>query len=501
MFSNPFFKTEQPRESHMVEILQKYKSPKNDRQSTYSDNMLGSINESQSYFEQNSLPQVDHVFINPQPIQNYDPFQSRKEQQRITFGDNLNPQNQLQAQKQLNEDDLYVDMTHLKDKVMNMLQKYSVTMKTTDNKKQLKQQFQFDAEKVAQEYSQIIDKFNNPDVSGISVQESVLPPKKEQDLTMMFNLVEEFLIKFKNLSQNQQNQSQLLRSKIAASSHPQSVTPQQSFTPPKNHILIEQQQRFSETNQSMEKPLTSSTAAVKQKAQYQFSNYRQTEPGYSNIQQEAQQQKPLDMTIIPLIRGMDDSFYDQKSISLQRINAKLNQLKYKLQSELEKDNMPYTQKILLDMIQNLNQIIDSQDVQLAKTIVYKIENSIKQLSQNSEGSIQLYKYLNKAILHSKQKQEIFHQRQSTPVQVEYRPSEVFYQSPIKDQDILKTQQTPPRQSENSIKRIFYDTALTKKNQLPMNHPGRKYMVSDLFEEYQQSGSGDVYQFLNKKFGM
>lgn len=53
------------------------------------------------------------------------------------------------------------------------------------------------------------------------------------------------------------------------------------------------------------------------------------------------------------------------------------------------------------MIQNLNEIIDTKDEKLVKTIIFKIEQGIKQLNNNREGSMDLYKYLNKAILHSK----------------------------------------------------------------------------------------------------
>lgn len=35
--------------------------------------------------------------------------------------------------------------------------------------------------------------------------------------------------------------------------------------------------------------------------------------------------------------------------------------------------MPYTQQILIDMIQNLKEIIDTKDEKLVKTIIFKIE--------------------------------------------------------------------------------------------------------------------------------
>lgn len=34
-----------------------------------------------------------------------------------------------------------------------------------------------------------------------------------------------------------------------------------------------------------------------------------------------------------------------------------------------------------------------------------------------------------------------------------------------------------------MKRLFFDAALTQKNKLPTNHPGRTLMVSDLYEDY------------------
>lgn len=74
---------------------------------------------------------------------------------------------------------------------------------------------------------------------------------------------------------------------------------------------------------------------------------------------------------------MEDSFYDSKQITLQRTNQKLEQLKQKLHEELQKENMPYTQKILMEMIHNLTTIIDTKDHQLVKTVIYKIESGIQ----------------------------------------------------------------------------------------------------------------------------
>lgn len=41
-----------------------------------------------------------------------------------------------------------------------------------------------------------------------------------------------------------------------------------------------------------------------------------------------------------------------------------------------------------------------------------------------------------------------------------------------------------------MKRMFFDAALTQKNKLPSNHPGRNIMVSDLYEAYVKIG-GDI----------
>lgn len=45
-----------------------------------------------------------------------------------------------------------------------------------------------------------------------------------------------------------------------------------------------------------------------------------------------------------------------------------------------------------------------------------------------------------------------------------------------------------------MKRLFFDAALTQKNKLPSNHPGRNIMVSDLYEEYVKIG-GDMQKFI------
>jgi hypothetical protein len=53
------------------------------------------------------------------------------------------------------------------------------------------------------------------------------------------------------------------------------------------------------------------------------------------------------------------------------------------------------------MIDDLKAMINSEDVQLTKTIIYRIEEGIKNISDSKEGSMKLYNYLNKAIKHSK----------------------------------------------------------------------------------------------------
>ncbi|CAD8100114.1 unnamed protein product [Paramecium primaurelia] len=683
MFSNPFFKNSgasspknnvqstQQRPS-VQDIMNKYKYNPSERVSHVDEQILGSLNESSNFLNEQS--RHDKMFLNPiQPQFDLDPPPKKDAIARLTFGEeNKKFESQkLQNQRLLNENDLFDDMSHLKDKVLNMLERYSVALKAPEqqNKKNIiKHQLELDANQVAQEYSQIVDKFNNPDLSAISIADSTIPVYKEQQLTQMFNLVEEFLTKFKNISQVQQEKSQLLRSRINAG---------ESQLQTQSNKVTESEKQFTfQSNQSSKH----SSHAVKNKAQAQFAqsitvgqsnltsnNYQQTFNKTNGIQQQSPTktntfqsvptiiptyeqksipaQQPitqLDMTVYNQFPKMDDSFYDQKQISMQRINSKLSTLKDKLQKELQKDNMPYTQKILGEMISNLQEIINTQDYQLVKTIIFRIEQGIQQLSNNKEGSINLYKYINKALLNSKMKTDLFTQRASMPVHAlqEQRNSSTTmsslnnYQTPAKiengntnqqididrnfdkkqrDQRHLvehnlyfdqrlsnlnkpdipkpkqyinqiaspnsgyesrgsvnyerkqddhktysqdarlsyqlqfesrpsinieqryssnepkniyyateyqrKTEQSSfqesqkftqeriseiqiqsdmQRPSEQTIKRLFFDAALTQKNKLPSNHPGRNIMVSDLYEEYVKKG-GDMQKFIQQQF--
>ncbi|CAD8108996.1 unnamed protein product [Paramecium sonneborni] len=696
MFQNPFFKSggaSSPKNNQQLtqqrpsvqDIMNKYKQNPQERVSHVDEQILGSLNESSNFLNEQS--RHDKMFLNPiQPQFDLDPLPKKDAIARITFGEeNKKFESQkLQSQRLLNENDLFDDMSHLKDKVLNMLERYSVALKAPEqqNKRNnIKQQLELDANQVAQEYSQIVDKFNNPDLSAISIADSTIPPYKEQQLTQMFNLVEEFLTKFKNISQQQQEKSQLLRSRINAGESQLQV-----------NKPIESDKQFTfQSNQSSRH----SSQAVKNKAQAQFAQtitvgqsnlttnvyQQQTFNKNNGSQQQQQQQSPtksnilqstipiyeqksiptqqpqsqqLDMTVYTQFPKMDDSFYDQKQISIQRINQKLHSLKQKLQQELQKENMPYTQKILNEMISDLQEIINTQDYQLVKTIIFRIEQGIQQLSNNKEGSINLYKYINKALVNSKMKTDLFTQRASMPVHTQLEQRNTLntmsslnsYQTPAKientnnthliqkidldrnfekkerDQrhlddhnlyfeqrlsnlnkpDIPKPKQqsyinqtTSPnsgyesrgsveydrkqqdhktqsqdarlsyqlqfesrpsinfeqryssnepkniyyatdvqrrseqstfqetqkfnqerksevqrisenslrqsdmqRPSEQTIKRLFFDAALTQKNKLPSNHPGRNIMVSDLYEEFVKIG-GDMHKFIQQQF--
>ncbi|CAD8088185.1 unnamed protein product [Paramecium primaurelia] len=691
MFSNPFFKNSgasspknnvqstQQRPS-VQDIMNKYKYNPSERVSHVDEQILGSLNESSNFLNEQS--RHDKMFLNPiQPQFDLDPPPKKDAIARLTFGEeNKKFESQkLQNQRLLNENDLFEDMSHLKDKVLNMLERYSVTLKAPEqqNKRNtIKHQLELDANQVAQEYSQIVDKFNNPDLSAISIADSTIPVYKEQQLTQMFNLVEEFLTKFKNISQVQQEKSQLLRSRINAG--------ESQLQPQSNKAKDSEKQFTFQSNQSSKH----SSQAVKNKAQAQFAqsitvgqsnlNYQQsftktngsqqqsptktssfqsvpnTIPTYEQKSIPAQQPiTQLDMTVYTQFPKMEDSFYDQKQMSIQRINIKLQTLKQKLQQELQKENMPYTQKILNEMISSLQEIINTQDYQLVKTIIFRIEQGIQQLSNNKEGSINLYKYINKALINSKMKTDLFTQRASMPIhaQTEQRNSSTTmssfntYQTPAKiengnikitqkvdidrnfekkerdqrhleehniyfDQrlsnlnkpDIIKHKQQSyvnqvissnsgyesrgsvncekkqedhktysqdarlsyqlqfesrpsinieqryssnepkniyyateyqrrteqssfqesqkfqyerrsevqrpsenalrqsdmQRPSEQTMKRLFFDSALTQKNKLPSNHPGRNIMVSDLYEEYVKIG-GDMQKFIQQQF--
>ncbi|CAD8101615.1 unnamed protein product [Paramecium sonneborni] len=671
MFQNPFFRSSgasspknnsqsNPSRPSVQDIMNKYKNPL-ERVSHVDEQILGSLNESSNFLNEQS--RHDKMFLNPiQPKFDLDPPPKKDALARLTFGEeNKKFESQkLQHQRLLNENDLFDDMSHLKDKVLNMLERYSVALKVPEQHKQrniIKQQLELDANQVAQEYSQIVDKFNNPDLSAISIADSTIPAQKEQQLTQMFNLVEEFLTKFKNISQQQQEKSQLLRSRINAGES-QLQTNKSSET----------NKQF--TSQSIQQSKHSSQA-VKYKAQAQFAQTLAI--GQSNLSQNSyqytfnksngfQQQSPikpntfqsvpsaiaayeqksipaqqpqtqLDMTVYSQFPKMDDSFYDQKQISIQRINAKLATLKQKLQQELQKENMPYTQRILNEMISSLQEIINTQDYQLVKTIIFRIEQGIQQLSNNKEGSINLYKYINKALVNSKMKTDLFTQRASMPVniqgeqrnsstnsyltpskiengntkqtqkididhnlyfeqrlsnlnkpdipkgkqqsylnqitqsnsgyetrgsveydrrqqdhktqsqdarlsyqlQFESRPSinleqryssnepkNIYYGTDIqrrseqnsfqetqkfnqeRKSEISRLSENSLRQSdmqrpsEQTMKRLFFDAALTQKNKLPQSHPGRNIMVSDLYEEYVKIG-GDMHKFIQQQF--
>ncbi|CAK95095.1 unnamed protein product (macronuclear) [Paramecium tetraurelia] len=674
MFSNPFFKNSGPsspqnnmqstqQRPSVQDIMNKYKYNPQERVSHVDEQILGSLNESSNFLNEQS--RHDKMFLNPiQPQFDLDPPPKKDAIARLTFGEeNKKFESQkLQNQRLLNENDLFDDMSHLKDKVLNMLERYSVALKAPEqqNKKNtIKHQLELDANQVAQEYSQIVDKFNNPDLSAISIADSTIPAYKEQQLTQMFNLVEEFLTKFKNISQVQQEKSQLLRSRInagesqlqpqsnkaaesekhkhssqavknkAQAQFAQSITVGQSNLTSNNY-----EQNFSKTNGNQQQSPTKTAT---------YPSVPTTIPSYEQKSIPAQQPiTQLDMTVYTQFPKMEDSFYDQKQVSMQRINSKIAALKQKLQQELQKENMPYTQKILGEMISSLQEIINTQDYQLVKTIIFRIEQGIQQLSNNKEGSINLYKYINKALLNSKMKTDLFTQRASMPVhalpeqrtssttksslnnyqtpskvessntmitqqidvdrnfdkkardqrhleehnlyfdqrlsninkpdiprpkqqsvvnqvsyesrgsvnyerksddhkpysqdarlsyqlQFESRPSinleqryssnepkNIYYateyqrrseQSSLQESQQKFTQERisevqrqsdMQRPSEQTMKRLFFDAALTQKNKLPSNHPGRNIMVSDLYEDYVKMG-GDMQKFIQQQF--
>jgi hypothetical protein len=82
-----------------------------------------------------------------------------------------------------------------------------------------------------------------------------------------------------------------------------------------------------------------------------------------------------------------------------------------------------------------------------KTIVYKIEQGIREVRDSKEASLKLYHYLNKAIKHSRMKMEQVKQ---------VRYSEPLPQSKTEQLNIVRfTEQSNPL----SVKRQFFDVAL------------------------------------------
>ncbi|CAD8050961.1 unnamed protein product [Paramecium primaurelia] len=307
---------------------------------------------------------------------------------RGTFGKNpfFQPksENTEIIEKSYIEEELYDDMSVLKDKVMGLLQAYADDLKKSNNDPTIKSKIQVDAKQVMKEYSQIIEKVNQSDISQLNVSQNQV--KKEQELNLMSNLVSEFLNKFDMHKQPILNVSQVLEQKLA-----------------KSRVVNSNQQ--------------------------------------------------LELTVMHQI-PCDETFYQHDQYNDDKLEMKIQKLKQMLQEELDKQQLIYSKKILSDMISNLNQILIANDAQTVKTIIYKIENMIKQLPQEDCGSIQLYDYMAKAMKATKRR--------------------------IKQMDPQNQQQ------ENTLKRKFFDLATQLKNKLPQDHPGRNEMISVLYDLYCQA---------------
>ncbi|KAM3138414.1 hypothetical protein pb186bvf_009500 [Paramecium bursaria] len=103
----------------------------------------------------------------------------------------------LRQIKDITFDELYDEMRSLKSKVLGLLKDYSQSLSQKENARQLNKQIKADAQVINEEYSVILDKFNQSvDISIMSI-DSVAPlQKQEKEMNNMFNLIEEFLEKF-----------------------------------------------------------------------------------------------------------------------------------------------------------------------------------------------------------------------------------------------------------------------------------------------------------------
>ncbi|CAD8057748.1 unnamed protein product [Paramecium primaurelia] len=329
--------------------------------------------------------------VQPQQI-----VQQQKQQEQVqenqsyrgTFGKNpyFQPKSEVTEiiEKSYIEEELYDDMSVLKDKVMGLLQAYADDLRKSNNDPTIRSKIQVDAKQVLKEYSQIIDKVNQSEISQLNVSQN--PVKKEQELNLMSNLVTEFLNKFDMQKQPVLNVSQVLEQKLA-------------------------------------------------KSRVRTSNHQ------------------LELTVMHQI-PCDETFYQHDQYNDDKLEGKIQKLKQMLQDELDKQQLVFSKKILSDMISNLNQILIANDAQTVKTIIYKIENMIKQLPQEDCGSIQLYDYMSKAMKATKRK--------------------------------MKQMDPQNQQQEKTLKRKFFDLATQLKNKLPQDHPGRNEMISVLYDLYCQA---------------
>lgn len=224
---------------------------------------------------------------------------------------------------------------------------------------------------------------------------------------MMFNLVDEFLCKFQGeRSRNSPGSYQnLLQTRMQKSG----VHQKQRLSYSDNRIDSPEPATLPAQRPPIPKPSITSTSTIKEKI---INPMRASTLSHSHSQESISVPTPqfipsnrsvspvkkspqipkvsvpfspkespnLDMTVLPQFpQTMEDSFYSDKKMSLERLNRKLSHLQAKLTRELENENLPFTKIILTEMIENLNKLVAIQDEQLAKTIAFKIEQGIEQI--------------------------------------------------------------------------------------------------------------------------
>ncbi|KAM3139183.1 hypothetical protein pb186bvf_008781 [Paramecium bursaria] len=121
-----------------------------------------------------------------------------------------------------------------------------------------------------------------------------------------------------------------------------------------------------------------------------------------NFLQRYQKSKDLDISIMSQI-PTDESFYQSQEIYDKRFQSKLQDLRDQLKEILQQQQFVETQQILNDMLKQLDIIIQVNDAQTIKTVIYKIQDKIQKLSIDQNVILELYDYIKKAFKISQQK--------------------------------------------------------------------------------------------------
>ncbi|CAD8192261.1 unnamed protein product [Paramecium pentaurelia] len=144
---------------------------------------------------------------------------------------------------------------------------------------------------------------------------------------------------------------------------------------------------------------------------------------------------------------MERSGISMADTSIIDVNCRISIIKDQISSNLS--DKKYSQLVIMETVDALQEALNSQKIEKIRSIIKRIEHYMAQCQHDPSD---LYQMLQKAVESCKEKE-----------------IELQNQSIIEDKD---------------IKRRFFDLALEIKSELPINHPGRKVLVSVLFEKAQ-----------------